>query len=182
MSLFTFAIVLHVIGAVLGIGAATIHDLQFFRAIGDKDLGIAFKKSAAFYGKIVQTGLSLLVLSGAYFMYSKPVLWQSEKMLTKLGLILVLIINGFVINFILHPKFAKLTGEDWANKSEKLKQIAHKRSIFDAISISAWYTILILGAAGRQSWQAEEIIIGYILLLIVVYAAINLTLKNRLAR
>ena len=100
MELYTWAIAVHVIGAVLGVGTVTVNDLQFWRAIGDKDLGLAFQKSAVFYGKIIKAGLALLVLVVGYFVVktilgrssTKQItltywgLWESEELLKPLFL------------------------------------------------------------------------------------------------
>lgn len=180
MELYTIAIVLHVLGAVIGVGAVTINDLQYFRAIGDKELGVAFQKSSQFYGNLIKTGLGLLVISGLYFMFSKPVLWSSEKILTKLALVGVLVINGFIINFIFEPKFTKLKPEDWSEKSPELKKIVFARLPFDIISIVSWYAVLFMGAVGRQPWKATQIIISYILLLVAVYIITKVITKKRL--
>lgn len=180
MELYTAVIVLHILGAVIGIGTVTINDLQFFRAIGDRDLGVAYQKSAEFYSKLIKGGLGLLVLSGFYFMFSKPVLWSSEKILAKLGLVVILVMNGFIINFIFQPKFAELKAEDWSKKSLKLKELTISRLPLDVISIVSWYAVLFLGAVGRQPWKATQIIISYILLLVAAYIITRVIIKKRL--
>ena len=182
MELYTWAIAVHVIGAVLGVGTVRVNDLQFWRAIGDKDLGLAFQKSAVFYGKIIKAGLALLVLSGLYFMFNRPVLWGSEKILTKLALVGVLVINGFIINFVLEPKIKRLKESDWEKKSPTLKNVVLSRIPFDAISLTTWYAVLFLGAVGRQPWAYWQIAIGYVLIMVAVYTILRLLLRARLQK
>jgi hypothetical protein len=182
MDLYTWAIVIHVIGAVAGVGAVTVHDLQYFRAFGDKDLGIAFLKSSHFYGRIIQFGLALLVISGLTFMLSRPVLWGSEKIVTKLVLVGILMINGFFINFIHHPRLGALKGEDWQNKTTALKNVALSRLSFDSISLATWYSILFLGAVGRQPWQWWQIAIGYVVLVLISYLAQRTVINKKLIK
>lgn len=179
MDLYTLAIVLHILGAVIGVGAVTIYNLQLFRAIGDKELGTAFQKSIHFYGKLIQTGLVFLVISGLYFMYSNPILWNSEKILAKLGLVAVLIINGFVVNFIYHPKFASLKSDDWSGKTSTLRKLIVASQPINTISIVSWYAIFFLGAVGRQSWSFAQMAIGYILFYIITYIIISFATKKR---
>lgn len=180
MSLYAWAVVLHVFGAVIGVGAVLVHDLQLMRAIGDKDLGLAFQKSSHFFGKLIQTGLALLVISAIYFMYSKPALWGSEKILTKIGLVVILIINGFVINFIHNPRFASLQSDDWQIKTPALKKLISARLPLDVISVTTWVSVLFLGAVGRQAWGISQIAIGYVALLLLVYTVLCAILKKRL--
>lgn len=169
MELYTVAIVLHVIGAVIGVGTVTVNDLQYFRAIGDRELGVAYQKSVKFYGNLIKGGLGLLIISGLFFMFSKPVLWGSEKILTKLVLVGLLAINGFVINFVFEPKLAQFKADDWSGKSLLLKKMVFTRLPFDIISIVSWYAVLFLGAVGRQPWNAVQIILGYIVALAVFF-------------
>jgi len=182
MNLYTWAVVLHVFAAVLGAGTVIIHDLQLLRAIGDGDLGVAFQKSSRFFGKLIQTGLALLVISGLYFMYAKPALWGSEKILSKLGLVLILVINGFVINFIRHPRFSSLKPDDWQSKSPALKKLISARMPFDVISVVTWVGVLFLGTVGRQQWSLIQIATGYVIFLLLGYVVISLVLKNRLSK
>lgn len=179
MDIHTYAIVAHVVGAVLGVGTVTMHDLHLYRAIGDRDLAVAFRKSEVFYNRLIQIGLALLVASGLYFMFSRPVLWSSDKILTKLGLVALLVINGFIINFILRSKLGKLSPDDWASKSKILRKVLMFRLPFDAISFSGWYTVLFLGAVGRQPWSVLTIILGYLIFYLVVYLAFRLVVLKR---
>lgn len=180
MDLYNFAVVLHVIGAVIGVGTVTVHDLQFYRAIGDRDLAAGYQKSVIFYGKLIHSGLFLLVISGLYFMIARPAFWNSEKILTKLGLLVVLIVNGFLINNIFHPKFARLKMDDWLEKSPAFKKLTLTKLPIDAISIATWYAIVFLGAAGRQPWNPAQIIIGYAVFLMLTYIIIRTAVIKRL--
>lgn len=180
MSLYTWLVVVHVFGAILGVGTVIVHDLQLLRAIGDKDIGVAFQKSSHFFGKLIQTGLALLLISGIYFMYAKPALWGSEKILAKLGLVVILIINGFVINFVHHPRFSSIKPDDWQNKSPALKKLISTRLPFDVISVTTWISILFLGAVGRQTWSVAQIATGYVVLLLLVYVTLYAILNKQL--
>ncbi len=180
MDIHTYLIVAHVIGAVLGVGTVTMHDLHIYRAIGDRDLAVAFQKSEVFYSRVIQIGLALLVASGLYFMFSRPVLWSSEKILTKLGLVVLLVLNGAVINFILRRRAGKLSPDDWATKSKLLKTEIFFRLPFDATSFSGWYAVLFLGAVGRQAWHPALIIIGYIIFYAAVFTVFRTVLIKRL--
>lgn len=181
MALYTWAVVMHVFAAVLGVGTVIIHDLQLLRAIGDRDLGLAFQKSSHFFGRLIQAGLAMLIISGAYFMYAKPALWGSEKIITKIGLVAILVINGFFINFIHHPRFSSIKPDDWENKTPALKKLIFARLPFDVISVVTWLSVLFLGAVGRQKWEFPQIAIGYAILLVLSYIIFNTILQKRLA-
>jgi hypothetical protein len=180
MAVYELAIVAHIIGAVLGVGGVTIYTLQFFKSIGDSEIANGFQKSDSFYGKIILSGFFMLVISGFYFMISQPVLWGSEKILTKLSLVVLLFINAQIVDVRVAPKIALLTPEDWDKKSESLKNHVSSLLPFDAISLSGWYTVLFLGAAGNQSWNFIQILIGYAIALSLVFIALRFAANRKL--
>jgi hypothetical protein len=180
MTLYDFAIVAHIIGAVLGVGGVTIYTLQFLKSIGDSEIATGFQKSDSFYGKIILSGFFILVISGFYFMLSQPVLWGNEKILTKLGLLVLLFVNAQIVDARVVPKLAALTPEDWDQKSQSLKDIINSLLPFDAISLSGWYTVLVLGAAGHQSWNFIQILVGYAIVLSLLFIALRFAANRRL--
>lgn len=182
MDLYTWAIVGHVVGTVIGVGTVTMHDFQFWRAIGDREMAAAYRKSAQLYSRIIQGGLGLLILSGAYFMISRPVLWGSEKILTKLALVALLFVNGYVISVVLHKRFDRLSIEDWVQKTPALKRLVQQSVPFHAVSVSAWYATLFLGAVGRQPWSALEIVMGYGIVFLLCYLVLRFVFSQRLKK
>lgn len=179
MQLYTLAVILHVIGAVVGAGTVLINDLQLMRAIGDKDLGVAYQKSAGFLSKLIMAGLVLLIVSGIYFMISKPFFWQSEKIVTKLAIVAVLLVNGVMMNLLVHPKLNRIKPTDWTEKSQALKKLINFGLPFGVISIVSWFAALFLGAAGRQSWNAPIILAVYALTLVIVYVVTRYIINKR---
>jgi hypothetical protein len=180
MTMYDLAIVAHIIGAVLGVGGVTIYTLQFFKSIGDSEIATAFQKSDSFYGKIILSGFFILVISGFYFMFSQPSLWGSERILTKLSLLVLLFINAQIVDAKVVPRIASLTPEDWDKKSQSLKNTVKSLLPFDAISLSGWYTVLVLGAVGNQSWNFVQILVGYAIALSLVFIALRLAANRKL--
>ncbi len=176
----TIAIILHVIGTVLGVGAVTMNDIALLRAIGDGDLGVAYQKSTRLYSLVVWVGLALLLATGAYFALTQSWVLQSEKILVKLFLVAILTINGVMIARFLTPLLGGLTREDWAKRSDKLRLVLRAGVFPGALSAVTWYTTLILGAAGRQEWTAQQMIGWYVVALVVAWAAAHWIVKQRL--
>ncbi|MBI4022786.1 hypothetical protein HY375_01315 [Candidatus Berkelbacteria bacterium] len=176
----TIAIILHVIGTVLGAGAVTINDLTLVRAIGDGDIGVAYQKSARAYTLLVWLGLVLILGSALYMALSTSWVMQSEKVLTKLFLVAVLTINGVLMGRFLLPRIDALTKADWQDRTPKLRTLVLAGVFPGALSVTSWYTTLILGAAGRQAWTPEQMLGWYLIALGLVWAVASLTVKWRL--
>ncbi len=179
---YTFVIFLHIIGSVIGVGTVTVNDLQFTMAIGDRDLGVAYLKSTKIYSLMITAALILLIASGLYFMISKPVLWGSGKILTKMAIVGIITINGIFMNTLLRPKLSKLSAEDWANRSKNLKKVAVYGAPFGTIATVSWYFVLFLGAVGRQSWKPMQILVVYVVLLIVGYTITQQIIKRQFSK
>jgi len=131
---------------------------------------------------LIFCALALLIASGFYFMFSKPVLWSSGKILTKMAIVGILTINGIFMNLKLRPKLSKLTPDDWAGKSAKLKKIAYFGAPFGTIATVSWYFTLFLGAVGRQPWKPMQIIAVYVLLLIIGYFIVRQIINRQFSK
>lgn len=152
----TIAVILHVIGSVIGVGAVTVNDFMLLRAVGDGDLGVAYQKSASAYSMLVWLGWLLLAGSALYMGLTNSWVMHSPKMLLKLFLFLILTVNGLLMGGVLIPLLHRLKREDWEQKTDALKRVVMLGVLPGAISIATWYSILVLGAAGRQeTWTLE---------------------------
>lgn len=176
----TIAIILHVIGTVIGVGAVTVNDLSLLRAIGDGELGVGYQRSARFYSGLIWLGLLILIGTGIYFALTNPWVMQSEKILTKLLLVAILTVNGILIGRFLTPRLDGLRREDWERRTEKLRTIMRLGVFPGALSAVTWYTALILGAAGRQEWTAPQMLGWYVVALLVAWLGAHLTVRWRL--
>jgi hypothetical protein len=181
MDLYTVAVIVHVFGAVLGAGAVTVNDWQFMRAIGDRELGVAYQKSARQFSWIIIAGFLLLLVSGGYFMYARPALWRSEKIITKLGIVAVIAVNGWLMNKRLHGELDKLTSADWEKKTAAMKELVTVGLPYGVVSSVSWWAAVLLGAAGRQPWFAWQVAGAYVLALIATYLAGKLIIRKVLA-
>lgn len=175
----TIAVIVHVIGSVIGVGAVTVNDIMFMRAIGDGDLGVAYQKSASFYSLIVWSGWLLLAGSALYMTLTNDWVLQSHKMLVKIALFGLLTLNGLVMGAVLIPRLHRLKRSDWQDKSDALKQFVLLGVFPGALSIASWYTVLILGAAGRQPWTVMQMGLGFGLFLIVAWIGASVMVRWR---
>lgn len=178
----TIAVILHVIGSVIGVGAVTVNDVMLLRAIGDGDLGIGYQKNASFYSYLVWLGWLILAGSAIYMAFTNSWVMHSPKMLLKLLLFVVLTVNGLLMGGILIPKLHRLTRKDWEEKSAALREVALLGVFPGALSIASWYMVLILGAAGRQPWTVAQMGVTFLLFLVLAWIGAAVTVRWRLAK
>jgi len=176
----TIAVILHVIGTVLGAGGVTMNDLALLRAVGDGEQGVAYQKSAKIYSLVIWVGLVLLIATAIYFAVQNAWVMRSDKVLLKILIVALLTINGIMMNRFLTPVLEKLKKEDWEKRSEKLKDIVVAGIFPGALSITSWYAALILGAAGKQDWTANQMTLWFVVALGICWVGASIVVHWKL--
>jgi hypothetical protein len=172
-------VAMHVVGAVLGAGAATVNDVLFLRAIGSPDEGEAYRRYSPTLSAIAWTGMLLLLVSAFAFWREHPGILQSQKILVKIALTAVVTVNGILMGVVLMPHVRAMKKADWTNAA-KLQWTAGIATVLGAISIVSWYTLLTLGAVGRTGWTAAQILPYYATALIVAWIIGRIMITHRL--
>lgn len=171
MDMYSFVVILHLIGAVLGAGGASAAAMIFSRSIADLRLSreeISFMRGASL---MVWTGLLILVVSGIYLAWAS---WDhvsvSPKFWAKQTIVGILFINGLFLNLRLMPRFVRHEGKHLPS-SDEFMRYRHEVFISGGISGTSWYAALILGALRNIPYSYGEIMSVYALALIVVVGA-----------
>jgi hypothetical protein len=135
----TFLKIGHIIGTVLGAGAATLVEFQLFAAARDGSVNPSEGRLLSVTFWLIRIGLIMIVFSGfGFFLYLRLqglsfVLYE-PRMWAKLTITGLLVMNAF----LMHVRRIPL----WVGA---------------AISITGWYTALVLGA--WRSLEAEYVMI-----------------------
>lgn len=141
-----FFLAFHVLGAVLGMGGATMADLLFFNFL--KDFRIT-KKEAEILGllsNVILSAMFLLFVTGlALYLSDVPRFSTSPTFFGKMAIVAVLIINGvlmhtYVAPVMIHISFRKKDFKP-GHAMHKLRAIAFAMG---SISISSWYIVFFL--------------------------------------
>lgn len=136
----------HLIGLALGLGGATITDILFSRAlhrlrVNEKELEILKLLS-----KVIWVGLALIAISGFLLFISNPTQYlQSQGFFAKMSIVLILIINGLVLNFIITPRIHNVFNSNPSH--DEARRIAFGTG---AISITSWYGSLFIAMLKSQ--------------------------------
>lgn len=150
MSLYEFLVVAHIIGTVLGVGAATFAEIHYTRFNADDIITDDEKKTLATTYTVMRTGLFLLIVSGFSFLlyyrlteYTEPLM--NPAFWAKLTIIGVLVGNAMLLQMRALPI-----------------------SVGAPISLTSWYAALILGVIGKTNATYAQILILYILSAVAV--------------
>lgn len=170
MELRTLLVILHVIGTVLGAGAATVTDFLFFKFAKDGRLDKDEYGIVKAVSSIVWIGLFILVITGFGFLIlhvgdvaGVRAAYSLDKIAAKTVIVIILLCNGFVLHYKVLPLFASRMHKSFATPAFIKKSFV----IFTAGAISgvSWYSALILGAWRGLPASMSTILAVYAILL-----------------
>ncbi len=138
----------HALAAAIGVGAATITDIFFFKFLKDYKISESEHSTMETLSGVIWVALGLLILTGiGLFIPQSDVLLQSSKFLTKVFAVLVLVVNGVLLNLVVSPRLMEITfGEEHSHMKGELHFFRRIALALGGISIASWYVIFILGS------------------------------------
>lgn len=155
-------IVMHVISVVLGMGSALISDMLFAFFSRNKNLNSTEIKTLSILSKVVRYGLVFIILSGVgLFLGDMTAYAHSAKFLAKMSIVIVLLVNGYVLNRYIWPHV--LNGNFFTIKNNSVRRIAFACG---AISVISWLSACTLGVLKKLSLSYFLIMTIYFLILI----------------
>ncbi|WP_152579230.1 hypothetical protein [Bosea sp. LC85] len=167
--------VLHLLGIILGLGAATVLDLVIVKFLVSGKIKADQIAIVKFVTGIVSAGLAVLWLSGILYLvhyaaFDPAKLWN-QKVWAKIAIVGVLTINGYFIHHTVMPLLEKQIGRSlFAGLSRK--QVA-MMLVFGTVSATSWYVPLILGAMPHFNFivPAPRLLVAYAIILGIAIAA-----------
>ena len=155
MTIMKLLILMHIVGTVLGVGAATFAEIFYTRFNSDNIITDYERKTLAVIYTIMRTGLFLLVISGfgflLYFRLTEHVgIFSSPSFWAKMTVVGVLVANALLLQARLMPFL-----------------------IGTAISLTSWYAALVLGVLGKVTASYFEILLYYAIAVVLVALALR---------
>lgn len=150
MTLYEGIVIMHIIGTVLGVGAATFAEIYYTRFNRDDIVTDDERKTLATTYTVLRTGLFLLVISGfgflLYYRLTEHVaLLTSPSFWAKMTIVAILVGNAALLQVRIMPL-----------------------AIGAAISLTSWYAALVLGVIGKTSASYAEIFMYYAIAVVLV--------------
>ncbi len=164
----SYITLLHLLGFALGVGGATISDVLFLRFL--KDFKITKEESDVLklMSQIVWFGLLLVIISGiGLFIPQAATLLASAKFLTKIIIIGIIILNGFLLNLFITPKLLSISWKTSGVDVKRTINLSHIAFASGAISFVSWYTVFFLGFAKNVPFSFSQLIAFYGIALVI---------------
>lgn len=158
-------VIIHNIGFILGVGAATITDIFFFRFLKDNTISAEEKETMDTLSSVIWIGLGVLIVSGlALYIPESARLDVSSKFLLKVVVVGVIAVNGFLLNMFVGPYMRRLSFEG-TKPARRFRRLAFA---LGGISMVSWYTAFFLGSLRKINIVFSEAILGYGALIVCV--------------
>lgn len=156
----------HAIAAGIGLGAATVSDVLFFKFIKDGKVTSTETPILDTMTAIVWVAIILLIATGAMLFMSDPLGYvESPKFMVKMIVVAVIAVNGAIMTNYLHKRMQKISFVTEADAI--VKRIAFAAG---AVSASSWYLSFILGSIRSIPFSMTVGIVGYATLLVIAVA------------
>ena len=157
-------VALHLIGLVLGLGAATVLDLVIIRFLVNNKVTIDYCHVIDLSSKIVTVGLVILWLSGIGFLIHYSVLAPeklgNQKIWAKVTIVGILTLNGVFIHRTILPLVRDRVGQGLFDGLPRRRQSVMLAC--GAVSAVSWYVPLVLGAVPQLNFvPAATILFAY---------------------
>lgn len=164
-------VIIHVLAVVLGMGAALVTDILSFKFGFNKHLSKFEVATVRFLSQVVTAALVLIVLTGATTFLSNPEGYsQSVKFLTKMTVVGVLVINGY----LLHRYVFTHIGDPRILTSPRARTLRKLGFALGAISVVSWVSALSLGILLHisVSYDLAIAIYGFVLIGAIVLSQV----------
>jgi len=162
-------LILHLFGMALGVGAATITDVFFFKFLKHYRITEPEADIMKTLSHVIWFALGLLVVSGlGLYLPEMEILNDSSKFLVKMIGVGVLIVNGFLLNVFIQPRLVHISfNEPHPHHPGELHTLRKLSFALGAISITSWYFVFVLGGLRKITVDFSHLFLGYVALLAV---------------
>jgi hypothetical protein len=168
------ALVAHLVGLVLGLGGATMTDVLFVTCIrqrrADETLTLVMTTAA----RVVVIGYSVMVVSGTLLVLSGSP--TSPRFWSKMIVVAVIGVNGAIAHRITLPG---LTRSVAGGTREVSRRFLVQLGVVAAVSLTSWYTALLMGSWRTAPFSLTDWMVGYGLALVTAIT-VSLRLTPRL--
>ena len=169
-------VIFHALAAAIGVGSATITDIFFFKFLKDYKISEGERTTMDTLSGVIWVALGVLVITGVgLFIPNSDELLQNSKFIVKVVGVLVLIINGMLLNLIISPKLMEISfGEDKLETKEELRFMRRLALALGGVSISSWYMVFIMGSIRKIPISTSEGLgmYGALLVLVIIFSQV----------
>ena len=168
-------LIVPIIGFSIGLGAATVTDVLFFKFLKTYKVSTQAAEIMHTLSRVIWVALLIIIISGVclYLPYTERYN-ETAKFLVKMIVVAVILINGLVLNVVVSPRLPEIFPGTPAPTTQ-LSRLRKLAFALGSISVTSWYSALVLGALRKVPFSFSAIILTYVCLLIVAICCSQIT-------
>ncbi len=159
--IWVITIILHLLFVMIGMGSAIISDILFSFFSKDKKID---KKEDSILNILSNTTwvslVGMLVTGFLLFLHNPERYGSSADFLSKMSMVVILMLNGLIFAFYIHPNLRHLSFTD-TNNTHRLVRVRKISFAYGALSITTWLSIFILALIDKITLTHVEIMATY---------------------
>jgi hypothetical protein len=161
-----YNLTIHLLGLAMGLGGTLVVDIMFTHFM--RNYAISARESVIMHliSQMIIFGIFLLILSGvALYLPAAESFNENPRFIMKMIVVLIVIINGGVLNLYLTPKMKKISLVD--EEKHRYETLTRISFALGAISIVSWLAAFLLALLKDLfSMPLLYLLIGYLVLLL----------------
>ena len=134
---------IHFIGAIIALGAVTVTDSMLVYMHFRNGFSEVLSKISLILSMMVWLGLFILGATGAFLIYTNPGIAAGTFFQIKFSLVMVVFINGVILNEKVYPQFQQLA-DHWDESDPEITHFEKFAGVFGLISVLGWWTIMLM--------------------------------------
>lgn len=168
-----FSIFIHALSAGIGLGVVSVVDYLFLKFLKDRKIDEKEKEILDNLSDFIWLILSFIVVSGIFIYFSDIQKYHnSVKFIFKMGIFLIIIINGFLMNLVISPKLIHFDFEKMSISKERLSLS------MGVVSIVSWYLAFLLGRLKNFPLNLWESFVLYFIFITIFVILSNIFFNN----
>lgn len=158
--MFHILLLIHILGVVIGLGAAFTSDFLFFRFARDRKVSTIEKNILEHVSKLVWIGVTIFTISGIGLILTNPHKYLTNPtFLLKMIVVLVIVVNGTILGKIVSPRMREFKlSKEVTKKEESMRNLAF---VCGFISIFSWTSALFIAVTKGMGLSAVFLMSSY---------------------
>lgn len=116
----------------IAVGAVTATDSMLIYLHFREKFSQALSKVSLILSMVIWVGLAVIGFTGAFLIYTNPEIAQGAFFHLKMALVLVIFLNGIVLNEKVYPRFHDLADE-WPQHTKEVSEFERRAAVFGVI-------------------------------------------------
>ena len=134
---------IHFIGAIVALGAVTVTDSMLLYLHFRNGFSEVLSKISMILSMIVWIGLFVLGVTGAFLIYTNPAIAAGTFFHLKFALVVMVFLNGIVLNEKVYPHFQQLS-DHWDESDPEVSHFEKFAAVFGMISVLGWWAVMLM--------------------------------------